>query len=77
MEVFNLFSGLVRQEGLSQIEKMRQRQALVPDMRITMLDPGEGITRPVMHKLEVISANRSRYVPGSESRAGLLNKNIC
>ena len=34
MEVFNLFSGVVRQEGLSRMEKARQRQSLVPDLRI-------------------------------------------
>ena len=31
MEVFNLFSHLVRQEGLSRIESARQRQTMVPD----------------------------------------------
>ena len=34
MEVFNLFSGVVRQEGLSRMEKAKQRQSLVPDLRI-------------------------------------------
>ena len=33
MEVFNLFSGLVRQEGL---ERAQQRQSLVPDLRIAI-----------------------------------------
>ena len=36
MEVFNLFSGLVRQEGLSRIERAQQRQSLVPDLRIAI-----------------------------------------
>jgi hypothetical protein len=36
MEVFNLFSGTVRQEGLSRLERAQQRQGLVPDLRITM-----------------------------------------
>ena len=36
MEVFNLFSGLVRQEGLSRIEQAQQRQSLVPDLRIAI-----------------------------------------
>ena len=36
MEVFNLFSGLVRQEGLSRIEAAQQRQSLVPDLRIAI-----------------------------------------
>ena len=69
MEVFNLFSGLVRQEAWSRVERNRQRQALVPDMRITMPDPGEGNTRPVLHEVKVISANKSRYKPNSMGRA--------
>ena len=36
MEVFNLFSGLVRQEGLSRLERAKQRQGLVPDLRIAV-----------------------------------------
>jgi len=36
MEVFNLFSGLVRQEGLSRLERVQQRQSLVPDLRIAI-----------------------------------------
>ena len=36
VEVFNLFSGLVRQEGLSRIERAQQRQSLVPDLRIAI-----------------------------------------
>ena len=35
MEVFNLFSGLVRQEALSRMERAKQRQSLVPDLRIS------------------------------------------
>ena len=69
MEVFNLFSGLVRQDGLNGVERARQRQALVPDMRITMADPAEGVVRPIMHELKVISANSSRYNLNSEGRA--------
>ncbi len=50
MEVFNLFSGLIRQEGLSMIDNMRQRQALVPDMRIKIPDPAQaGTTRHILH----------------------------
>ena len=36
VEVFNLFSGLVRQEGLSRIEKAQQRQSLVSDLMIAI-----------------------------------------
>ena len=70
MEVFNLFSGLVRQEGLSRVEAARQRQALVPDMRIAMPDPNmAGNMRPILHELKCISASKSRYKPTWERRA--------
>ena len=36
MDVFNLFSGHVRQEGLSRLERAKQRQSLVPDLRIAV-----------------------------------------
>ena len=69
MEVFNLFSGLVRQEGWSRVERARQRQTMVPDMRITMPEHTEGVSRPILHELKIISANKSRYQPNSEARA--------
>ena len=34
LEVFNLFSAGLRQEGLNRLERHQQRQGLVPDMRI-------------------------------------------
>ena len=61
MEVFNLFSGLLRQEGLSRLEQHQQRQGLVPDMRIQMCSTavvGQGraaVTSSVLHELKVIS----------------------
>ena len=51
------------------MEVARQRQALVPDMRITMADHAEGVTRPILHEIKVVSANKSRYSPNSEARA--------
>ena len=36
MEVFNLFSGLIRQNGISRMERAQQRQSLVPDLRIAI-----------------------------------------
>ena len=38
-------------------------------MRITMPDPEEGTTRPVLHEVKVISASKSRYLPNRETRA--------
>ena len=69
MEVFNLFSGLVRQEVWSRLEKARQQQSLVLNMRITMQNPTEGGTRLILHELKIISANESRYLPSSTMRA--------
>ena len=67
MEVFNLFSRDIPQQGLARIDKDRQRQAMVPDFRIVM--PMEGQTRPVLHELKVISCSKSRYVPSWVDRA--------
>ena len=36
VEVFNLFSRCIPQEGLSRIEKDRDRQGLVPDLKVSM-----------------------------------------
>ena len=76
MEVFNLFSGLIRQEGLSRMEWSAQRQGLVPDMRITMpggveggVGGGAGQPRQVLHELKVISCSQSRYRPTCRKRA--------
>ena len=59
----------MRQEGWSRVESARQRQTLVPDMRITMPDPAVGSTSPILHELKVISANRTRYGYNSAARA--------
>ena len=67
MEVFNLFSGLIPQQGLARIDKDRQRQSMVPDFKITL--PWEGRTRPVLHELKVISCSKSRYKPTWKNRA--------
>ena len=77
LEVFNLFSGLIPQAGLARIEKERQRQAMVPDFKITLNSGGQ--SAPVLHELKVISSSRSRYSPthkdrGVDKRASQLNK---
>ena len=74
MEVFNLFSGLLRQEGLSRLEQHQQRQGLVPDMRIQMQSSSSSSQRavvasPVLHELKIISCSKTRYKPTSEARA--------
>jgi hypothetical protein len=40
LEVLNLFTSLVRQEGLSPTEQARQLQTMIPDMKITMPEAG-------------------------------------
>ena len=67
MEVFNLFSGIIPQQGLARIDRDRQRQSMVLDFRITL--PWEGRPRPVLHELKVKSCSKSRYKPNMEDRA--------
>ena len=58
MEVFNLFSRFIPQQGLSRIEKGRQRQGMVPDFKIVI--PEAGQTKPVLHELKVIYVSKTR-----------------
>ena len=67
MEVFNIFSRHIPQQGLARIEAGRQRQGMVPDFRITIPEAGE--TRPTLHELKVISFGKTRYKPGAKDRA--------
>ena len=59
VEVFNLFSGLLQQQGLSRIDSHRDRQAMLPDFRITLNLQGQSI--PTLQELKIISASRTRY----------------
>ena len=75
VEVFNLFSGQLRQQGLARIE--RDRQAMVPDFRITL--NAEGQTISTLQELKIISASRSRYkvtqtVRGVDKRAAQIHE---
>ena len=57
-EVFNLFSGLIPQQGLSRLEQGRKRQGLVPDFRLRAPAVGGGGPRGeemVLAELKVIS----------------------
>ena len=61
MKVFNLFAGLIRQEGLSRVEQVRQCHSIVPDMRITMGGAGGALggspgvmAKPVLHEISHI-----------------------
>ena len=66
LEVFNLFSGLIPQEGLARIDRERQRQSMVPDFKITLNMGGQ--SRPVLHELKCISSSQSRYKPSWKER---------
>ena len=80
-EVFNLFSGLIPQEGLARIDRGRKRQGLVPDFKVR-LPVGDG--RPVadelaLAELKVITSCPTRYqrnprnaVKAVDRRAALL-----
>ena len=67
LEVFNIFAGLIPQECLARIDRHRQRQEMVPDMKITVT-VGE-TSRPILHELKVISSSGSRYKPYWRKRA--------
>ena len=66
MEVFNLFSRYIPQEGLSRINSHRQRQGLIPDLRILL--PVGPENKSVLHEVKVISCSQTRYKPGWEER---------
>ena len=61
VEVFNLFSGVIPQEGLSRMERGRKLQSIVPDLRITI--PVEGNPVPSLHEVKMISSSKTRYYP--------------
>ena len=67
VEVFNLFSGHIPQQGLARVDQGRQRQAMVPDFKIVI--PFAGQTKPMLHELKVISFGKTRYKPGCQKRA--------
>ena len=66
-EVFNLFSHLIPQEGLSRLERGRKRQGIVPDFKLL----GSRGNDAVLADLKFISGSRSRYPrnPQPEKRA--------
>ena len=67
MEVFNLFSRHIPQEGLARIESNRQRQGMIPDLRVVFQTGGQ--QRTVLHEVKCISSSHSRYKPAAEDRA--------
>ena len=57
-EVFNVFAGLIPQEGLSRLEQGRKRQGLVPDFRLRVPARGQGpqVEELVLAELKSISS---------------------
>ena len=41
VEVFNMFSRHIPQEGLARVDQQRQRQAMVPDFKISIQSAGQ------------------------------------
>jgi hypothetical protein len=84
-EVFNLFSGAVRQQGLNRMEVAMQRQSLVPDLWIAVQplavaeaevargrpaqELGGAVEGGVLHEVKIISCNKTRYKPTWTKRA--------
>ena len=67
VEVFNLFSRLIPQAELARYERNRQRQAIIPDLRVVI--PVGGQPTSVLHELKCISVSQSRYKPAGVERA--------
>ena len=61
IEVFNIFSRHIPQAGLARIDRHRDRQGMVPDMKITITTAG--VPRQVLHEIKCISSSQSRYKP--------------
>ena len=67
-EVFGLFSHLISQDGLSRLERGRERQGMVPDFMIELPSQTEGKARKLA-ELKVINCCFTRYSPGQRVKA--------
>ena len=65
-EVHNIFSRLIPQQGLARFESNRQRQSIIPDLRIKL--PVGRITKSVLGEVKVISNSLTRYRPTWQER---------
>ena len=57
--VYNLFSGLIPQRGFASYERNRQRQAIIPHLRIVL--PVGRDSKSVLQEIKVISVSQTRY----------------
>ena len=66
VEAYNVFSRLIPQRELARYEKNRQRQAIIPDLRIVFNVGGQSVAG--LNECKVISISSSRYSPSWEER---------
>ena len=66
MEVYNLFSRLIPQQGLTRYERNRKRQAIIPELHIVI--PVGRESKSVLQEIKVISVSQTRYQPTWEER---------
>ena len=78
-EVFNLFSGLIPQEGLSRLERGRKRQGLVPDFLLRL--PGQAVGAAgaagdvqVLAELKMLSSCPTRYPRAPRARESAVTR---
>ena len=67
-EVFGLFSHLIPQEGLSRIERGRQRQGMVPDFMLELTSP-TGAKCNRLAELKVLNCCLTHYPVGDSRKA--------
>ena len=61
-EVFNLFAGLIPQEGLNRLERGRKRQGMMADFKVRVAKEGGAVeAESVLAELKVISSCPTRY----------------
>ena len=66
--MFELFSHLISQEGLSRLERGRERQGMVPDFMLELPSQTGGKTRKLA-ELKVINCCSTRYSSGQRGKA--------
>ena len=67
-EVFGLFSHLIPQEGLSRLERGRERRGMVPDFMMKLPNQTCGVVNRLA-ELKVLNCCPSRYSPRDKVKA--------
>ena len=71
-DVYNLF---IPQEGLASYERNRQRQAIIPDLRIVL--PVDRESKSVLEEIKVFSISQIIYQPTWEERGSTGGQTSC